>query len=423
MQLTQGLQPAALLFKQSAVTKAFHGQRLTASPQNAQPASCHNRASARDEDNSKAKIKVIGVGGGGSNAVNRMLQSDLRGVEFWVVNTDSQALASSPVSARNKLQIGEKLTRGLGAGGNPAIGTKAANESKSALEAALQGTDMVFVTAGMGGGTGSGAAPVVAQAAKALGILTVAIVTTPFSFEGRLRTQQAREAIDALRSSVDTLIVIPNDKLLDAVDSNMPVTEAFRVADDVLRQGVRGISDIITVPGLVNVDFADVRTIMTGAGSSLMGQGRASGKGRARDAATAAISSPLLDMGIDRATGIVWNITGPPDLTLFEVNEAAEVIYDLVDPSANLIFGAVVDPALTQEVSITLIATGFGAPGSESHQAYQQQPQRPVAVVRPEPTPKPVERPPPARPSSREAPPSSVEIPAFLRKRRPLRNR
>ncbi|KAK9825287.1 hypothetical protein WJX74_006360 [Apatococcus lobatus] len=309
----------------------------------------------------RANIKVIGVGGGGSNAVNRMIQSDLRGVEFWITNTDSQALLSSPVDPKRRIQIGEKLTRGLGAGGNPQIGAKAAAESKAALESALRGADMVFVTAGMGGGTGSGAAPVVAAAAKALGILTVAIVTTPFSFEGRLRSHQAVEAITALRSAVDTLIIIPNDKLLDAVDAAMPVLEAFRVADDVLRQGVRGISDIITVPGLVNVDFADVRAIMMGAGSSLMGQGRASGRTRAKDAALAAISSPLLDVGIERATGIVWNITGPPDLTLFEVNEAAEVMYDLVDANANLIFGAVVDPQLSQEVSITLIATGFGS--------------------------------------------------------------
>ncbi|KAA6426774.1 MAG: plastid division 2 [Trebouxia sp. A1-2] len=357
------------------------------------------RSSPPVVDHSKATIKVIGVGGGGSNAVNRMLQSDLQGVEFWILNTDSQALASSPIRANSKLQIGEKLTRGLGAGGNPQIGTRAANESKAAIEKALQGTDMVFVTAGMGGGTGSGAAPVVAAAAKALGILTVGIVTTPFSFEGRLRTQQAAEAIEALRVSVDTLIVIPNDKLLDAVDAAMPVTEAFRVADDVLRQGVRGISDIITVPGLVNVDFADVRAIMTGAGSSLMGQGRASGKARARDAALAAISSPLLDIGIERATGIVWNITGPADLTLFEasfqpkqltwavkqpqsVNEAAEIIYDLVDPNANLIFGAVVDQALGQEV----------------------RPIPPLCMV---------------APRGRENPSApAVEIPAFLRKRR-----
>ncbi|KAL3140835.1 Cell division protein FtsZ [Trebouxia sp. C0010 RCD-2024] len=371
------------------------------------------------KDHSKATIKVIGVGGGGSNAVNRMLSSDLQGVEFWIANTDSQALASSPIRPESKLQIGERLTRGLGAGGNPQIGTKAANESKASIEKALQGTDMVFVTAGMGGGTGSGAAPVVAAAAKAQGILTVGIVTTPFSFEGRLRTQQAAEAIEALRVSVDTLIVIPNDKLLDAVDSNVPVGEAFRVADDVLRQGVRGISDIITVPGLVNVDFADVRAIMTGAGSSLMGQGRASGKARARDAALAAISSPLLDVGIERATGIVWNITGPADLTLFEVNEAAEIIYDLVDQNANLIFGAVVDPKLGQEVSITLIATGFGSGVVEAalRPAARRQPQQQQQQQQhPPPRQVPVER---ATSRARDNPAApSVEIPAFLRKRR-----
>eukprot|EP00210_Caulerpa_lentillifera_P002589 g2483.t1 len=309
----------------------------------------------------KAKIKVIGVGGGGSNAVNRMIQSDVGGVEFFVVNTDSQALVTSPVDESNKLQIGAKLTRGLGAGGDPEIGLRAANESKAAIELALTGSDMVFVTAGMGGGTGSGAAPVVAGAAKSMGILTVAIVTTPFSFEGRMRSTQAQDAIESLRNAVDTLIVIPNDRLLKAVDSNMPVTDAFRMADDILRQGVKGISDIITVPGLVNVDFADVSAIMKDAGSSLMGQGVGTGKGRARDAAMNAISSPLLDVGIERATGIVWNITGPSDMTLFEVNDAAEIIYDLVDPSANLIFGAVVDKGLQQEVNITLIATGFGA--------------------------------------------------------------
>jgi len=308
-----------------------------------------------------ATIKVLGVGGGGSNAVNRMFSTDsIAGVEFIIMNTDSQALSTSPVKEENKFQIGDQLTRGLGAGGNPMVGQKAAQESKALIQDAVAGSDMVFITAGMGGGTGSGAAPVVAGIAKSLGILTVAIVTTPFSFEGRLRRQQAIEAIEELRKSVDTLIIIPNDKLLETVDSNLPMTEAFRAADDVLRSGVRGISDIITVPGLVNVDFADVKAIMLGAGTSLMGEGRASGKTRARDAALAALSSPLLDVGVERATGIVWNITGPPDMSLFEVNEAAEIIYELVDPQANLIFGAVVDPKMSQEVQITLIATGFG---------------------------------------------------------------
>ncbi|GMI65787.1 hypothetical protein like AT2G36250 [Hibiscus trionum] len=307
----------------------------------------------------EAKIKVIGVGGGGSNAVNRMIESALKGVEFWIVNTDVQALKLSPVFSGNRLQIGQELTRGLGAGGNPEIGMNAAKESKESIEEALYGADMVFVTAGMGGGTGTGGAPVIAGVAKSMGILTIGIVTTPFSFEGRRRAVQAQEGIAALRENVDTLIVIPNDKLLTAVSPSTPVTEAFNLADDILRQGVRGISDIITIPGLVNVDFADVRTIMANAGSSLMGIGTATGKTRARDAALNAIQSPLLDLGIERATGIVWNITGGSDLTLYEVNTAAEVIYDLVDPTANLIFGAVIDPSLTGQVSITLIATGF----------------------------------------------------------------
>lgn len=306
-----------------------------------------------------AKIKVIGVGGGGSNAVNRMLESEMQGVEFWIVNTDLQALKMSTLPLDNRLQIGSELTRGLGAGGNPEIGMSAAEESRAIVEEAVRGADMVFVTAGMGGGTGSGAAPVIAGVAKSLGILTVGIVTTPFSFEGRRRSLQAQEGISSLRYSVDTLITIPNDKLLTAVSQSTPVTDAFQLADDILRQGVKGISDIITVPGLVNVDFADVRAIMADAGSSLMGIGTGSGKSRARDAAMNAIQSPLLDVGIERATGIVWNITGGSDLTLFEVNAAAEVIYDLVDPNANLIFGAVVDESYSGQVSITLIATGF----------------------------------------------------------------
>ncbi|KAL3532086.1 hypothetical protein ACH5RR_005607 [Cinchona calisaya] len=317
------------------------------------------RDSSSTNNYNEAKIKVIGVGGGGSNAVNRMIESSMKGVEFWIVNTDIQAMRMSPVFPEQRLQIGQELTRGLGAGGNPDIGMNAAKESKQAIEDAVYGSDMVFVTAGMGGGTGTGGAPVIAGIAKSMGILTVGIVTTPFSFEGRRRAVQAQEGIAALRENVDTLIVIPNDKLLTAVSPSTPVTEAFNLADDILRQGVRGISDIITIPGLVNVDFADVRAIMASAGSSLMGIGTATGKTRARDAALNAIQSPLLDIGIERATGIVWNITGGSDLTLFEVNAAAEVIYDLVDPSANLIFGAVIDPSLGGQVSITLIATGF----------------------------------------------------------------
>eukprot|EP01026_Neomeris_dumetosa_P040043 TRINITY_DN3305_c0_g1_i8.p1 TRINITY_DN3305_c0_g1~~TRINITY_DN3305_c0_g1_i8.p1 ORF type:complete len:432 (-),score=74.38 TRINITY_DN3305_c0_g1_i8:86-1351(-) len=306
----------------------------------------------------KANIKVIGVGGGGSNAVNRMV-SNSSGVELWIINTDAQALQTSPVDDKNKVQIGEKLTNGLGAGGNPEIGEQAAQESRNKIVSILQDTDMVFVTAGMGGGTGSGAAPQVASIAKSMGILTVGIVTTPFSFEGRVRKKQAIQALAKMEKAVDTLITIPNDKLLSAVDPQVPITEAFKKADEVLHQGVKGISDIIQIPGLVNVDFADVKAVMMNAGSSLMGQGTGQGKDRAKIAAQAAISSPLLDIGIDRATGIVWNITGPENMTLFEVNDAAEIMYDLVDPSANLIFGAVIDEDLTEEVQITLIATGF----------------------------------------------------------------
>ncbi|CAI0391866.1 unnamed protein product [Linum tenue] len=354
-------------------------------------------------NSSEAKIKVIGVGGGGSNAVNRMIESSMKGVEFWIVNTDIQAMRMSPVYPENRLQIGLELTRGLGAGGNPEIGTNAAKESQETIEEALNGADMVFVTAGMGGGTGTGGAPVIAGIAKAMGILTVGIVTTPFSFEGRRRALQAQEGIAALRDNVDTLIVIPNDKLLTAVSQSTPVTEAFNLADDILRQGVRGISDIITIPGLVNVDFADVRAIMSNAGSSLMGIGTATvGQTRARDAALNAIQSPLLDLGIERATGIVWNITGGNDLTLFEVNAAAEVIYDLVDPTANLIFGAVIDPSFTGQVSITLIATGF--------KRQEETESRPLQVLSP-----PLPLLPPSFLPSLEG--GSVEIPEFLRKK------
>ncbi|KAK4755214.1 hypothetical protein SAY87_008971 [Trapa incisa] len=354
----------------------------------------------------EARIKVIGVGGGGSNAVNRMIESAMKGVEFWIVNTDIQSMRMSPVFPQNRLSIGQELTRGLGAGGNPEIGMNAAKESKQVIEEALSGADMVFVTAGMGGGTGTGGSPVIAGIAKSMGILTVGIVTTPFSFEGRRRAVQAQEGIAALRDNVDTLIVIPNDKLLTAVSPSTPVTEAFNLADDILRQGVRGISDIIMIPGLVNVDFADVRAIMANAGSSLMGIGTATGKTRARDAALNAIQSPLLDIGIERATGIVWNITGGSDLTLFEVNTAAEVIYDLVDPTANLIFGAVIDPSISGQVSITLIATGFKrqeVTEGQPQQAGQMAQGDYIAAVN-------------RRPSS-FIEGSSVEIPEFLKKK------
>ncbi len=308
---------------------------------------------------SVARIKVIGVGGGGSNAVNRMIASDIEGIEFWTMNTDAQALSNSNSDAGRRIQLGQKLTRGLGAGGNPAIGQKAAEESREEIAIALEGADLVFITAGMGGGTGTGAARIVAEVAKEMGALTVGVVTRPFTFEGRKRTNQAEEGINGLQSQVDTLIIIPNDKLLQAINEQTPVQEAFRIADDVLRSGVQGISDIITIPGLINVDFADVRAVMADAGSALMGIGEGSGKSRAREAAVQAITSPLLESSIEGARGVVLNITGGADMTLSEVNTAAETIYEVVDPNANIIFGAVIDPDMQGEMRITVIATGF----------------------------------------------------------------
>ena len=304
-----------------------------------------------------ARIEVIGVGGGGSNAVNRMILSDLAGVNYRVLNTDAQALLQS--SSQNRVQLGQTLTRGLGAGGNPSIGQKAAEESRADLQQALEGVDLVFIAAGMGGGTGTGAAPVVAEVAKQSGALTVGIVTKPFSFEGRRRLRQADEGIARLAENVDTLIVIPNDRLKD-VNSGAPLQEAFKNADDVLRMGVKGISDIITCPGLVNVDFADVRSVMTEAGSALLGIGLGSGRSRALEAAQAAINSPLLEAGrIDGAKGCVINITGGKDMTLEDMTSASEVIYEVVDPEANIIVGAVVDEELEGEIQVTVVATGF----------------------------------------------------------------
>jgi len=305
-----------------------------------------------------ANIRVIGVGGGGNNAVNRMITAGLRGVEFVAVNTDAQALAGA--LAPVKLQIGAKLTKGLGAGADPEIGCKAAEESREEIANALRGADMVFVTAGMGGGTGTGAAPIVAEVAKELGALTVGVVTKPFSFEGRKRATQAEKGIQMLKGKVDTLITIPNDRLLQVVDKKTSIVEAFRLADDVLRQGVQGISDLIAVPGLINLDFADVRTIMAETGSALMGIGVARGENRAVEAAKAAISSPLLETSIEGARGVLLNITGGPDLGLLEVNEAAEIIAQAADPEANIIFGAVIDESITDEIRVTVSATGFG---------------------------------------------------------------
>ena len=313
-----------------------------------------------------AKIEVIGVGGGGSNAVNRMINSDLDGVSFRVLNTDAQALLQS--AAESRVQLGQNLTRGLGAGGNPSIGQKAAEESKEELQQALEGSDLVFIAAGMGGGTGTGAAPVVAEVAKQSGALTVGIVTKPFSFEGKRRMRQAEEGIARLAENVDTLIVIPNDRLKDVI-AGAPLQEAFRNADDVLRMGVKGISDIITCPGLVNVDFADIRSVMTEAGTALLGIGIGSGRSRALEAAQAAMNSPLLEAArIDGAKGCVINITGGKDMTLEDMTSASEIIYDVVDQEANIIVGAVVDEAMEGEIQVTVIATGF-----ETNQPLKQQ--------------------------------------------------
>ena len=304
-----------------------------------------------------ANIKVIGVGGAGGNAINRMVASGVQGVEFWAANTDIQALNVS--MADHRVQIGAKLTKGLGGGAIPAIGEQSAKESKEDIETALEGADMVFITAGMGGGTGTGAAPVIARAAKDLGALTVAVVTKPFRFEGPVRNRQAEEGIANLKQHVDALIIIPNDRLLDVVEKMTSMVEAFKIADDVLRQGVQGIADLITIPGLINLDFADVKTIMKDSGSAMMGIGRASGENRAVEAARQAIASPLLEQTIEGATGVILNITGGADLSLFEVHQAADVIYGSVDPNANILFGSVVNESLKDEVLITVIATGF----------------------------------------------------------------
>ena len=362
-----------------------------------------------------AQIKVIGVGGGGSNAVNRMIAEGLRGVDFIAVNTDAQALLMS--DAPQRIRIGDKLTRGLGAGGSPEVGTKSAEESGDELTDVLRGADMVFITCGMGGGTGTGAAPVIAELAKDSGALTIGVVTRPFSFEGNRRQNIAMEGIDSLKQKVDTLIVIPNDRLLEIVDKKASMTQAFRTADDVLRQGIQGISELITVPGLINLDFADVRSIMSGGGSSLMAVGMASGENRAIEAAQSAVSSSLLDVTIDGAQGILFNITSNTDLTLFEVNEAAEIVKQKAHPDANIIFGAVIDENMGDELRITLIATGFDA-------AVQRKPY--VAGRRFEdkktiafPSSKIKESNERSEPSRQETiyDPEDLEIPTFLRKR------
>ena len=304
-----------------------------------------------------ANIKVIGVGGAGNNAVNRMIEANVQGVDFLAANTEVQILDTS--KAEKKLQLGEKLTKGLGAGAKPEIGEAAAEESKEEIMKALQGADMVFVTAGMGGGTGTGGAPIVAECAKEMGALTVAVVTKPFIFEGTVRMRNANSGIEYLKEKVDTIIIVPNERLLQAVDKKVSIQDAFRMTDDVLRQGVQGISDLITVPGVINLDFADVKTIMTDQGEALMGIGTASGENRAVDAAKAAISSPLLERTIDGAKGIIISVTGSDDLGLLEINEAAQIISDAADPDANIIWGTSINSEMGDEVRITVIATGF----------------------------------------------------------------
>ncbi|GAK07430.1 cell division protein FtsZ [Geomicrobium sp. JCM 19038] len=369
-----------------------------------------------------AQIKVIGVGGGGSNAVNRMIENGLQGVEFIAVNTDAQALQLS--QAETKLQLGGKLTRGLGAGANPEIGKKAAEESKEQLEECLTGADMVFITAGMGGGTGTGAAPVIAEVAKEIGALTVGVVTRPFSFEGKKRSTHAKDGIEALKEKVDTLIVIPNDRLLEIVDKNTPMLEAFREADNVLRQGVQGISDLIATPGLINLDFADVKTVMSEKGSALMGIGIATGENRAAEAAKKAISSPLLETSVDGAQGVLMNITGGSNLSLFEVHEAAEIVSDASDPEVNMIFGSVINENLKEEIVVTVIATGFDDVADKK--AKQQKvrgssmPRQQASREEVEPTreqrQQPVyEEPPQPEPQQED---ESIDVPAFLRNRR-----
>ena len=368
-----------------------------------------------------ATIKVIGVGGGGSNAVNRMIENGLQGVDFIAVNTDAQALHLS--KAEKKLQLGGKLTRGLGAGANPDVGKKAAEESREQLEELLGGADMVFITAGMGGGTGTGAAPVIAEIARELGALTVGVVTRPFTFEGRKRMTQAGGGIASLKEKVDTLIVIPNDRLLEIVDKNTPMLEAFREADNVLRQGVQGISDLIAVPGLINLDFADVKTIMSEKGSALMGIGVATGENRAAEAAKKAISSPLLETSIDGAQGVLMNITGGSNLSLFEVHEAAEIVSTSSDSEVNMIFGSVINENLKDEIVVTVIATGFDDQPADKPAPQRQQPSA-STMQRPKSPPSRNETPheAPSQPSQKQSRSDddldTLDIPTFLRNRR-----
>ncbi len=339
----------------------------------------NNSSNTAQTGGTPADIKVIGVGGGGGNAVNRMIKAGLAGVEFWAMNTDVQVLEQS--LAENKIRIGSKLTNGLGAGGNPEKGEKSAEETRDEIVNAIGKADMVFVTAGMGGGTGTGAAPVVARIAKELGALTIGVVTKPFSFEGKKRMNQAIQGLEKLKETVDALIVIPNDKLLEVVDRRTTMREAFQVVDEVLLRGVQGISDIITVAGMINVDFADVRSVMESSGSALMGIGRGTGEGRALEAAKSAINSPLLETSINGASGIIMNVTGGPDMTLYEVTDAAQVIHDAVSEDATVHFGAVIDDKIQGEIQITVIATGFELKKTEIEKFNQQEQEKTLGAM------------------------------------------
>jgi len=370
-----------------------------------------------------AQIKVIGVGGAGQNAVNRMIESGIQGVEFISVNTDAQALMLS--TAPQRLRIGDKLTKGLGSGGNPDVGLRAAEESREEIEAMLEGADMIFVTAGMGGGTGSGASSVIAGIAKEMGALTIGVVTKPFGFEGNQRRRIAESSMALLRENVDTLIAIPNDRLLHILDKKTGIGEAFSVADDVLRQGIQGISELITIPGLINLDFADVRSIMQDGGAALMSIGKASGENRAQEAAQKAIHSALLDVSIEGAQGILFNVKGGRDLSLFEVNEAAELIRANAHPEANIIFGAVIDNEMKDEIHITVIATGFDKnPPKEIPASYARPATRNTTAPQPSTQAPPVTPTPPQRPeepvdfSVRTFNRDDLDIPAFLRRPR-----
>jgi cell division protein FtsZ len=359
-----------------------------------------------------AKIKVIGIGGGGQNAVNRMIEEGIQGVEFIAVNTDAQALMLSNAPVR--LRIGDKLTKGLGSGGNPEIGQRASDESREELREIMEGADMIFVTAGMGGGTGSGASPVIASIARELGALTIGVVTRPFTFEGAQRRRSSEAALEQLRKNVDTLIAIPNDRLLQIVDKKAAINHAFRTADDVLRQGIQGISELITVPGLINLDFADVRSVMIEGGSALMAIGKGEGENRAKDAAQQAIHSALLDVSIDGARSILFNIKGGNDMSLFEVNEAAETIRASAHPECNIIFGAVIDPNMKDELHLTVIATGFDRMDAPDSLSFGQRGYEPRSgQSRQEPA-----RPPNADYKVRTFERDDLDIPSFLRRSR-----